>query len=395
MRASRSKKLEYDPAELDDLILNPVVGSGVSSHLLESQPQTPPFPNPKHPTDSESQKPSKNLPVKSASIIPPIGLSPIGSTPIATKPPLSEPTGEIPDIESVLAELEAERRPVSKGKIVRAIRVEDGHSQTQDSLYWYLWRAGRPAKGSRSHFVQAGYGQIQTELGLNRSNVQDAIRDLVRKLSLRIVKQSTVGSSTIYEVFSCEDILARRKAEGLLWVRKYGKRRADLLTTPDEVPINLAPTGARSRGVKPGVGVKPTPPIRLTPTAPVGLTPTHISKEQVEQTTTAKLADMLRAQGVELDPAAVDRIARECQAIVPDVRSAEITGLFAPYYFGLHRRRSARNPVGVMLADFSIWFSADRVNELRQQGREEPEQSELAIDPHEEIRRMFGGEGKE
>jgi hypothetical protein len=409
MRVSRSKKLEYDPAELDDLILNPAVGSGVSSHLLEPQPQAPSLdPKQQHKPEPEQEHKSAETKRVRRNIHPaPIGLAPIGATPTVVKPLGSSPTapepiGDLPDIASVLAELEAERRPVSKGKIVRALRVEDGHSQTQDSLYWYLWRAGRPAKGSRSRFVQAGYGQIQTELGLNRSNVQDAIRDLVRKLSLRVVKQSTVGSSTIYEVFSCEDILARRRAEGLLWVRKYGKRRADLLTMPDSPPIGLmpigpAPIGMENVGIRPSVGVKPTDPVGFTPIEPVGLTPTHLSNEQVEQTTsTADLAVAVRAHGVDLDLAAVDRISRECRAMMPDVRLAEIAALFALHYFGLHRRGSARNPVGVMLADFSTWFSADRVEALRRQKQptmEEPPEPELEVDPHEAIRRMFSGEG--
>jgi predicted nucleic acid-binding protein len=65
-------------------------------------------------------------------------------------------------------------------------------------------------------------------------------------------------------------------------------------------------------------------------------------------------------------------------------------------YGTLHKRGSGRNPLRVMLADYSVWFSADRVEALRRQKQptmEEPPEPELEVDPHEAIRRMFSGEG--
>src|SRR5579872_3001695 len=41
-RASRSKTPEFDPSELDDLIMTPAVGSGVGSHLLSHEPEVKP-----------------------------------------------------------------------------------------------------------------------------------------------------------------------------------------------------------------------------------------------------------------------------------------------------------------------------------------------------------------
>lgn len=163
--------------------------------------------------------------------VPPIGRAPTAPAPAVATPP-GAPTLEATDILARLAELP--KPPKSRGKTLPATKVEDGHSATQDALYSFLWRTGQHVNGSRSRFVQAGYGQIQTSLGIDRSNVQDAIRELQKKFSIRVYKPSTVGSATIYEVFSSDDILARRKKEGLLWVRRFGTRRADLLDSPGE-----------------------------------------------------------------------------------------------------------------------------------------------------------------
>ena len=111
--------------------------------------------------------------------------------------------------------------------------MEDGHSATQDSVYWYLWRAGREVNGSRSRFVQAGYGQMQAALGIDRSNIQDAIMELQKKLSVRVLQPSTVSSPTVYEVFCGADILQRRREHGMVWVRRFGARRADFVNEAD------------------------------------------------------------------------------------------------------------------------------------------------------------------
>src|SRR5579862_2738276 len=54
-RASRSKTPEFDPSELEDLILTPAVGSGVGSHLLDHQSESTTVVTLKSGTVGESQ----------------------------------------------------------------------------------------------------------------------------------------------------------------------------------------------------------------------------------------------------------------------------------------------------------------------------------------------------
>ena len=172
----------------------------------------------------------------------PTGATPIGLTPTGLAPIGAEPIGET----EILAGIEdASRTGRSRGRILRAMKVEDGHSGNENSLYWYLWKSGRPIRASQSRFVQIGYALISKSAGLDRTNVQNILRSLETKLAIRVVAPGTVKSSTVYEVLSCEQILLQRQEAGLVWVRRYGSRRVDFV---DEVgnpltPIGVAPTG--------------------------------------------------------------------------------------------------------------------------------------------------------
>ena len=155
--------------------------------------------------------------------------------------------------------------PPTRGKLIRALKVEDGHSNNENSLYWYLWRSGRHIKNSKSRFLQAGYAQLSKAIGVDRTNVQNMLRFLEPKLSIRIVTPGTVRSATVYEVYSCEQILIRRREMGLLWVRRFGSRRVDFVQESGET---LLPTGSAPIG--------PTPPQGVTHIVTIGTTQTHL-----------------------------------------------------------------------------------------------------------------------
>lgn len=305
----------------------------------------------------------------------PTGLVPIGSD--VTRDVISGPV-----LADVLAELaDLPRPPKSRGKTLRAARVEDGHSATQDALYWYLWRSGKHVNGSRSRFVQAGYGQIQAGLGIDRSNVQDAIRELQKKLSIRILKASTVGSATVYEVFSCEDILAKRKSEGLVWVRKFGTRRADLLTSPEDesaAPIGLAPTGLTDGG-----GVTPTGSVGLAPTEGVGLTPIQLVRQQANsktQTSTA-LAIVIRSIQEELgvaDDSAAKRILQSCYQQAPDATDEELEFHVRQQACRVRKSKRVENPLGLLIAQIPKCFEGESFRQFRDVRRQQEEQGREA-----------------
>jgi hypothetical protein len=300
------------------------------------------------------------------------GLEPTGVAPIGPAT-LSTSESESIALEDVLAVVQGQRQGRTS-RIHRAERVEDGHSATQNTVYWCLWRLGRQVKGSRSRFVQAGYGQLQSALGIDRSNIQDAIRELQKKLSVRIIKQSTVGSATVYEVFSCEDILMKRRQEGLLWVRKFGTRRVDFvseydmdtktLTQPTGLePTGTAPTGSkpidtvlggvRPAALKPALGVPPTATHGLTPTQGIGVTPIHSVNEVTSnnETTTAigRIVAVLRDELGVADDDAAKRIYTACRYNAPNASEDEIIGCVQTEARRLRANRRIENPIGLLI----------------------------------------------
>jgi hypothetical protein len=297
----------------------------------------------------------------------PIGVAPTGAATSSTAEP------ESIALEDVLAVVQGQRQGRTS-RIHRAERVEDGHSATQNTVYWCLWRLGRQVKGSRSRFVQAGYGQLQSALGIDRSNIQDAIRELQKKLSVRIIKQSTVGSATVYEVFSCEDILLKRRQEGLLWVRKFGTRRVDFVSeydmdtkalthATDIEPTGMAPIGTkpvstilggvRPTGLKPALGVPPTPTLGLTPTQGIGVTPIHSVKEVTSnnEATTAigRMVAVLRDELGVADDDAAKRIYTACRYNAPNASEDEIIGCVQTEARRLRANRRVENPIGLLI----------------------------------------------
>jgi hypothetical protein len=173
--------------------------------------------------------------------------APIGATPTHLAPTGITPIGAEPiGVTDILAEVEdASRTGRSRGRIMRAVKVEDGHSGNENSLYWYLWRSGRHIRNSQSRFVQMGYALISKSAGLDRTNVQNILRSLETKLAIRVVTPGTVKSSTVYEVLSCEQILLQRREAGFVWARRYGNRRADFVDEAGNplTPIGVTPTG--------------------------------------------------------------------------------------------------------------------------------------------------------
>lgn len=324
----------------------------------------------------------------------PLGLTPTGLTPIGVTPIgqlfdeeqraelfTEQPPDEEPSEADVLAELQDSPQPQPiRGKLIRALTVEDAHSNNENSLYWYLWRTGRQIKDSRSRFLQAGYAQLSRAMGVDRTNVQNMLRFLESKLSIRIVTPGTVKSATVYEVYSCEQILVRRRELGLLWVRKFGSRRVDFV---QESGDPLTPIGVTPIGVTPPVGVTPTGPIGVTPTPPVGVTPTLlvIRSNEVKTTTTTTtpvaLGSQLRSLNPAFDDSAVSRLWTECRRQTPDCTVDEIVHFVNLKLDQLHRNRNIVNPIGMVLTSVPSYFSGTAIADLR--ANREKEAKELVV----------------
>lgn len=274
----------------------------------------------------------------------------------------------------------------TRGNIMRATKVEDAHSGNENSLYWYLWRAGREIRNSRSHYIQIGYAFISRAVGLDRTNVQNILRSLEAKLSIRVVTPGTVKSSTVYEVFSCEQILARRRDLGFLWVRRYGSRRVDFVDDLGNLlpPVGAAPTGAASR-----VGVTPPPGIGVGLPVPVGTTPTHLVSSNSSQQTTPAAEDERAistetqvsvihkaiSQYVTPDDDGIQAIIRDVRRVVPDAKPEEIV-YFIHAKGMVVRTGKIHNPMGFFIMTIPICFKGTTFQEFRREQARQLAQAE-------------------
>lgn len=311
---------------------------------------------------------------------PPAGLPPIGVTDGA--PALDQVLSQ----SEILAEVQdASRLTRSRGKIIRALKVEDGHSGNENSVYWYLWRAGRQIRNSRSHFVQIGYALISKGVGLDRTNVQNILRTLELKLAIRMVTPATVKSSTVYEVFSCEQILSQRREAGLLWVQRYGSRRVDFV---DDTGTTVIPTGTAPTGISPRVGVTPTPSVGVAPAQPVGATPTQIVRQPISKDTSSSLSSILQAlnQYGTPDDDIAQKLLHACKREAPDCTEVEIVH-FVHQKAALIRNGRISNPLGFLLTAVPKCFTGQAFVLYREQEQKRQDQDKIRREQEEaEIR---------
>jgi hypothetical protein len=256
--------------------------------------------------------------------------------------------------------------------------MEDAHSASENTVYWYLWRAGRHIRASKSRFVQIGYALISKGVGLDRTNVQNILRTLESKLAIRIVTPGTVRASTVYEVFSCDQILNNRREAGLLWVQRYGSRRVNFIDESGDLltPIGLAPIGA-----SPPVGDTPIAPMGVTPTEPVGATPTQLVREQnYKQTSSASIAEAL-SQYATADDDAARKLIAACRAEAPDCEESEILH-FVHQKALLLRSGRINSPLGFLLSSVPKCFQGDAFQLYR--NRREETRRRATVQSHEE-----------
>jgi hypothetical protein len=128
-KPSRSKQPAFDPAELEDLIFTPAVGSGVGSHLVRA-----PKPDVEATTVVTSEPTTVVKSVRSADMTPVVMF----------------------DTATWVTEA-GERVPSSR---VRAIRTSaDALSSAELTVYEALWSCGSPTAGG-DRVSQAGYDYL-------------------------------------------------------------------------------------------------------------------------------------------------------------------------------------------------------------------------------------------
>jgi predicted transcriptional regulator len=271
-RASRSKtKLpEFDPSELEDLILTPAVGTGVGSHLLQAQPE-------KDKSPQSGANGPQALPVEPTTVdmstVAAIDMSTVDENPATTgdtsptngrSPYINDLFAEMPTVVdsemttvavsglSTVAEPATDPKPATvdmstvdrlapislwlteSGEIVPASRVkrirlaQDVLSPAEESVYDTLWgvKSAGAFKEERESYriVQAGYDFLMKRTRLSKKTIQRIVDRLLDKGFIAIEKPADIyqRSSTVYRVFAYRAVLDRQAQKGRFHVAKIG-----------------------------------------------------------------------------------------------------------------------------------------------------------------------------
>ena len=115
-------------------------------------------------------------------------------------------------------------KPVRKGRIRRALMVEDGHSLAEQAVYEALWKAALPVNepSGADRTVRIGYHRLAQMTRLSWVSVKTNLRSLEKKLAIEVTgcENSATREGKSYRVYSRPAIMERRKRAGLEWVRR-------------------------------------------------------------------------------------------------------------------------------------------------------------------------------
>lgn len=280
--------------------------------------------------------------------------------------PVSDPD----QLRALLGGMGIERRV----KVIRAASVQDGHSQSEDALYWWLWRQGREVNGSQSRYLMAGYAQISAGFQMDRSNIQIILRALEAKKAIRVAATATVTKPTVYEIFSPKQILDRRREAGLLWITRKGGRGVQFVrqdgspignSPVGRPPMGNIPVGDPPAGATPRVGKTPIEAMGKGPIQGVGETPTQLTNTEKYQASSS----IQRIAGPKLDTAAAGVLWALCRSERPDITPEEFVRVFEIEWTRISRNKRVENPVGLLLSpDHGLQTNCTRLLEMVRSG---------------------------
>jgi hypothetical protein len=103
------------------------------------------------------------------------------------------------------------------------VTVQDGHTASEQLVYQALSEHARKygrLEDSGSTLLDIGLAQLCTLLNTDHKNVKRLLGSLQEKLALEVVRQPDyrLAIPTRYRIFPSDQILARRRRAGLLWV---------------------------------------------------------------------------------------------------------------------------------------------------------------------------------
>ena len=172
---------DFDPSELDDLILNPAVGAGVGSHLVG------------HHKTTEVKK---------------------EVTTVAMSYETTIGTMWITEAGDVL--------PASRVKQIQL--PEDILNAAEQEVYQALWNHLGAVPQEQSRLVQAGYQHLMDTTQLSKKTIQRVVDRLIAKDFISVEQPANIyeRQPTIYRVFSFPKILGRLEERGRLHAARIG-----------------------------------------------------------------------------------------------------------------------------------------------------------------------------
>jgi hypothetical protein len=115
-------------------------------------------------------------------------------------------------------------KPARRGRIRKAVLMEDGHSLAEQAVYEALWAAAvpidEPLHADRT--VRIGYHRLAQMTRLSWVSVKSNLRSLEKKLAIDVTgsENSATREGKSYRVYSPAATLERRKKAGYEWVRR-------------------------------------------------------------------------------------------------------------------------------------------------------------------------------
>lgn len=327
-KASRSRRTqpEFDPSELEDLILTPAVGSGVGSHLVAPPEQPATVDRSDMATVVESNMTTVDTP----------DVTVVGSN-------LSTVAGS--GAPAVWMTESGDLVPASRVKRIRL--AQDVLNSAEESVYDALW-AGRP--GSRAaerepcRIAQAGYDFLMKRTRLSKKTVQRIVDRLTEKGFIEIHERADIyrRTATVYRVYSYRTVLERQARRGRTHVAKIG---------PGFVyahPLGNLSTVVMSDETTVDMSHLSTDPVLSTPTV-VAETTLNIEQRtegSPSSSEAGRLRELLASELGPVDDGAVRQLLAECRSRAGDCTPEEIA-YFARWKLRLVR--DVRNPMGFVL----------------------------------------------
>lgn len=125
-------------------------------------------------------------------------------------------------------------RPLARARVSAMRTAHQGHTQAEQLLYLALWNSA-PGEGPYKD-VSPGNRRLMEETGLSERSVQLNLQTLECKLAIEVVARHNPDAQQpkTFRVYSAAEVLARRKAAGLLWVQTKQGGGVRLVTKPSD-----------------------------------------------------------------------------------------------------------------------------------------------------------------